>query len=258
MAHDEGDIPGHGENTSPAAPPKTPVFNLPGALVAILAIMVAVHLIATYLLSDESYGYFLFTFGFIPLRYAIPFSQQGLEWLWTPVTYSFLHGGIEHILFNGLWLMAFGAPVLRRIGTLRFILLWCVSAAVSAFGHAWLHWGDETVLIGASGVVSALMGAACRFAFPARGGRYHPSVGHLLPRQSILQALSNRTVLIFTLMWLLGNVLIAVGIPLFGDVGGEVAWDAHIFGFMLGFLFFALFDRSARSHADRQQNHSID
>lgn len=74
------------------------------------------------------------------------------------MTYSFLHGGIEHILFNGLWLMAFGAPVLRRIGTVRFVLLWCISAAVSAFGHAALNWGDVTVLIGASGVVSALMG----------------------------------------------------------------------------------------------------
>ncbi|MBB3947590.1 membrane associated rhomboid family serine protease [Rhizobium skierniewicense] len=227
----------------PAPPQKTPVFNLPGVLVAILGVLIAVHVISTYLLSEDAYGWFLYTFGFIPLRYAVPLSQQGLEWLWTPITYSFLHGGIEHILFNGLWLMAFGAPVLRRIGTLRFILLWCVSSAVAAFGHAFLNWGDVTVLIGASGVVSALMGAACRFAFPANGGRYHPAIGHRLPRQGIVEALTNRTVLIFTLMWLFGNVLIAVGIPLFGDVGGEVAWDAHIFGFLLGFLFFALFDR---------------
>lgn len=242
MANDEGEVPDNGETLRPVAQPKVPVFNLPGALVAVLALMIVIHLVSTYLLSEDSYAYFLFTFGFIPLRYAIPLSQQGMEWLWTPVTYSLLHGGIEHILFNGLWLMAFGAPVLRRIGTLRFILLWCISAAVAAFGHAWLNWGDETVLIGASGVVSALMGAACRFAFPAHGGRYHPSRGHLLPRQTILQSLSNRTVLIFTFMWLLGNVLIAFGIPLVGDVGGEVAWDAHIFGFLLGFLAFALFD----------------
>ena len=64
---------------------------------------------------DATYETFLFTFGFIPARYTIPLAQQGLEWLWTPVTYSFLHGGVEHILFNGLWLMAFGAPVARRL-----------------------------------------------------------------------------------------------------------------------------------------------
>jgi len=244
MTHNEGGLPEAEEKARPEVAQKSPVFNLPGALVAVLGFMIVVHLVATYVLSDDGYGWFIFTFGFIPLRYATALSEQGLEWLWTPVTYSFLHGGIEHILFNGLWLMAFGAPVLRRIGTMRFTLLWCISAAVAAFGHAFLHWGDVTVLIGASGVVSALMGAACRFVFPSQGGRYHPAVGHLLPRQSILQSLSNRTVLIFTLMWLLGNVLIAFGIPLVGDVGGEVAWDAHIFGFLLGFLFFALFDRN--------------
>jgi membrane associated rhomboid family serine protease len=243
MTHHDSDPSETEEVHQPPPPQKTPVFNLPGVLIAILGVLVAVHVVSTYLLSEDAYGWFIYTFGFIPLRYAVPLSQQGLELLWTPVTYSFLHGGIEHILFNGLWLMAFGAPVLRRIGTLRFILLWCVSSAVAAFGHAFLNWGDVTVLIGASGVVSALMGAACRFAFPSNGARYHPAIGHRLPRQGIVQSLTNRTVLIFTLMWLFGNVLIAVGIPLFGDVGGEVAWDAHIFGFLLGFLFFALFDR---------------
>lgn len=258
MAHNDGELPEAEEAARMREQQKAPVFNLPGALVAVIAVMAIIHLISTYVLSDDAYGEFLFTFGFIPLRYATALSQQGLEWLWTPVTYSFLHGGIEHILFNSLWLMAFGAPVLRRIGTARFILFWCISSAVSAFGHALLHWGDPTVVIGASGVVSALMGAACRFAFPAHGGRYHPSLGHLLPRQGILQSLTNRTVLIFTLMWLFGNVLIAVGVPLFGDVGGEVAWDAHIFGFLLGFLFFALFDRAPRSRDFELAQHTID
>lgn len=245
MSYEDGEQPPVSGTPQPKDDANAPVFNLPSLMVGILAALIIAYVVPAYLLSEEGNGWFVFTFGFIPLRYAVPFSQQGLEWLWTPVTYSFLHGGIEHILFNGLWLMAFGAPVLRRIGTVRFVLLWGISAAVSAFGHAALNWGDATVLIGASGVVSALMGAACRFAFPARGG-YSASLGHLMPRQSILGALQNRTVLIFTLMWLFGNVLIAVGVPLFGDVGGQIAWDAHVFGFLLGFLFFGLFDRPVR------------
>ncbi|NWJ26388.1 rhomboid family intramembrane serine protease [Rhizobium sp. RM] len=243
MSYEDGEVPPESVSPRPKDDDRNPpVFNLPPLLVGILAVLLVAYVVPTYLLSEDGYGWFIFTFGFIPLRYAVPFSQQALEWLWTPVTYSFLHGSVEHILFNGLWLMAFGAPVLRRIGTWRFILLWAVSAAVAAFGHAFLHWGDVTVLIGASGVVSALMGAACRFAFPPRGG-YSASFGHLMPRQTIFGALTNKTVLIFTLMWLLGNILIAVGVPLFGDMAGEVAWDAHIFGFVLGFVFFALFDR---------------
>lgn len=243
MTHHEGGEFQEPQDDRPTQ--KQPIFNLPFILVAVLGFMIAIQAGSTYLMSDETYEAFVFTFGFIPARYIDPLAQKGLEWLWTPVTYSFLHGGVEHILFNGLWLMAFGAPVARRIGTPRFCIFWVLSAAVSAFGHAALDWSSITVLIGASGVVSALMGAACRFAFPPRGQRYNPSFGHLLPRQGIIQALTNRTVLIFTIMWLAGNVLIAVGFPLFGDVGGEVAWDAHIFGFFFGFLFFGLFDRQA-------------
>lgn len=243
MMHNEGDLPETDEQHIEQKRERAPVFNLPSALVAILAFLILVHAVSAYALSDDAYGWFLFTFGFIPARYAYPLAEQGLEWLWTPITYSFLHGGLEHIIFNGLWLMAFGAPVLRRIGTVRFALFWAISAAVSAFGHTALNWASVTVLIGASGVVSALMGAACRFVFPSRGLRYSPDYGHLLPRQGIFEALTNRTVLIFTLMWLVGNLLIAFGVPLVGDMAGEIAWDAHVFGFLFGFLLFGLFDR---------------
>ena len=220
---------------------RSPIFNLPPALAATLLILFAIFLVQS-LLSPETLNRFFFTFGFIPRRYTVPLTQQGLEWLWTPVTYSLLHGGIEHIVFNCLWLMAFGAPVVRRIGTLRYVLFWIVSAAASAFLHAALNWGDLTLLIGASGVVSGLMGAACRFAFPGerRPGRLP---AHMSPRLSILQSLRSRTVLMFTLFWFAGNLLIAFGVTLIGDTSQPVAWDAHIGGFLLGFLLFGLFDR---------------
>ncbi len=73
-------------------------------------------------------------------------SQQGLEWLWTPVTYSLLHGGIEHIVFNGLWLMVFAAPVARRIGAARYVIFWVLSAAASAFLHAAICWGRSKLV----------------------------------------------------------------------------------------------------------------
>lgn len=240
MTDNRDDVPS--ADQAPAERPSEPVFNLPGLLVITLVLLAVVYLVGEYLLSDDGYAWYLFTFGFIPMRYVVPFSQQGMEWLWTPITYSLMHGSTMHIVFNGLWLAAFGTPVMRRIGAVRFILLWCLSAAASAFGHAALNWHDMTVLIGASGVVSALMGAACRFAFPPHGGGFNPALGHLYPRQSIIAAFKNRTVVIFTVMWLLGNVLVAVGVPIFGDAAGAIAWDAHIFGFAFGFLLFDLFD----------------
>ncbi len=229
------------EVSDPADQEKQPVFNLPGVLMVSLLLVVGIYVIDTYLLDEGLQSDVLIHFAFTPLRYIYPLSAQGLEWLWTPVTYSLLHGSLEHVGFNALWLAAFGAPVARRIGMVRYVLFWILSAAAAAFFHAALNWGQETVLIGASGVVSALMGAACRFAFPERGG-YDRTFGHLYPRQSIVGAFRNRTVIIFTVMWLAGNVLIAVGMPLVGGGAGQIAWDAHIGGFLFGFLLFALFD----------------
>lgn len=223
-----------------------PAFNLPLPLVICLILLIALFVMPNYVLSGEMRAYFLFELAFTPLRYVYPLADQGFEWLWTPVTYSLLHGGWEHLLFNGLWLVAFGAPVYRRIGFPRFVVFWALSAAASSFFHAWLNWGQETVLIGASGVISALMGAACRFAFPAQGARLGRVPVHLLPRQSIVGAMRNRTVFIFTLIWFLGNVAIAIGLPVLGAEDAAVAWDAHIGGFLFGYFLFALFDPPMR------------
>ncbi|MGE6740058.1 rhomboid family intramembrane serine protease [Allorhizobium pseudoryzae] len=219
-----------------------PAINLPPLLIAILALLIGLYLVETYLLDDETRYLLLYELAFSPLRYVYPLSSQGLEWLWTPVTYSLLHGSAEHLAFNSLWLAAFGAPVLRRLGALRFLLFWALSAAASAFFHAFLNWGQETVLIGASGVISALMAAACRFAFPRQGGGLARGDAHRLPRQGIVEALTNRTVFVFTLLWFIGNVLIAVGVPLVGDGTSAIAWDAHIGGFLFGYLLFSAFD----------------
>jgi membrane associated rhomboid family serine protease len=221
--------------------PRVPIFNLPGALLATLALLGIIYCVQALILPDDGIDWLLFNFGFVPARYVIPLSQQGPQWLWTPVTYSLLHGGVEHIVFNGLWLMAFGAPVVRRIGTLRYIIFWVLSSTASAALHAVLNWGDPTLLIGASGVVSGLMGAACRFAFPPE--KRLPGPAHLNPRLSVVAAVRSRTVLMFMLFWLIGNALIAVGVPLIGDAGQAIAWDAHIGGFVFGFFLFNLFDR---------------
>ncbi|XKM42672.1 rhomboid family intramembrane serine protease [Rhizobium ruizarguesonis] len=228
----------------PARLPREPVFNLPPALLFSLCLLAVIYAVQELVLSDDALYWLFNTFGFNPHSYVTPLSQQGPELFWTPVTYSLLHGSVQHILFNAFWLMAFGAPVVRRIGTLRFVLFWvffrhCISRPARG-----PELGDVSLLIGASGVISGLMGAACRFAFPAERRPMAPA--HLNARLSIVEALKSRTVIIFMLLWLVGNALIAVGIPLVGDSDQPIAWDAHIGGFVFGFLLFSLFDRAPR------------
>ncbi len=221
---------------------REPVFNLPAGILALLALLGAIYFVQSVLLTPDMVDWMTVEFGFTPIRYVYPLSQQGYEWLWTPVTYSLLHGGLEHLAFNGLWLAAFGTPVLRRIGLPRFLMLWAVSSAAGAAFHAAFNWGQPTFLIGASGAVSAFMGAACRFAFGGRAREAASHLGYNPPRLTIVDALRQKTVRVFILVWFVGNLVIAFGVPLFGDIGAAVAWDAHIGGFLLGFLCFGLFD----------------
>ncbi|WP_337269758.1 rhomboid family intramembrane serine protease [Oryzifoliimicrobium ureilyticus] len=236
------------ENEAPiqneVPPARQPIFNAPTSVLLTIVLLAVIYAVQSLLLPEGAVDWLLFNFGLIPLRYATALSQQGPQLYWTPVTYSLLHGSIQHILFNSLWLMIFGAPVVRRIGTLRYLLFWILSSVASAAFHLALNWGENTVLIGASGVISGLMGAACRFAFPPSKVRAHPA--HRNPRLSIREVFKSRTAVAFIVFWLAGNLLIALGLPLAGDGDQIVAWDAHIGGFLFGFLLFDLFDVKPR------------
>ena len=229
---------------------REPAFNLPQGLVLALALLTLVHLVRTYLLSPEADSFMLLHFAFVPGCYAVACPEQGMGWLWSPITYSLLHGSWEHLIFNAFWMVAFGAPVVRRIGPLRFFLFWCLSSAAAVAFHTALHWGEMILVVGASGVVSGLMGAAARFVF-SPSGRISRQFAHLNRRLTIPEALSNRSVLVFSGIWFLTNFLIGFG-QIFGSVsGGAIAWEAHIGGFLFGFLFFPLFDvASAESRRD--------
>lgn len=226
-----------------SSPPHEPVFNIPGVLVLVIAFMGAVFVAQAYLLDASTAQWIDVHFGFVPLRYLYPFFDQDYAWIWTPLTYSFLHGSVEHLLFNGLWLAAFGTPVVRRIGNGASIAFWIAASAASAFFYAALHWGAVEIVIGASGVISAFMGAACRFAFPPRGPGFSRRPVHTYPRLSIRQVFASRTASSFLILWLIGNLLVAFGLPLAGTSAGQIAWEAHIGGLVFGFIAFPLFDR---------------
>ncbi|PTM94964.1 rhomboid family intramembrane serine protease [Mycoplana dimorpha] len=236
-----------GSDAAPVAAPdgprkREPAFNLPGSLVAALALLALIHVVRTYLISADADEWVLLNFAFIAARYLPEYMAADWVWLWTPVTYSLLHGSWEHLLFNSFWMVAFGAPVVRRIGTRRFVLFWCLSAAASAALHCAFHWGEVTVVIGASGVVSGLMGAATRFVFSS-GGEMARRQPHLNRRLTVREALSNRSVLVFCAVWFLTNLAIGFGQMFAGSEGATIAWEAHIGGFLFGFFCLPLFDR---------------
>jgi membrane associated rhomboid family serine protease len=221
---------------------REPVFNIPAVLLWVLAILWLVQIVRVYLLTPAQDSALLVQTAFIPLRYATPLSQQSLAWLWSPLTYSFLHGSFVHIFVNSIWMVAFGAVVARRLGPWRFSAFWVATSVVAAASFLALNWAEPVPVIGASGVVSGLMGGAARFAFP-RSGPFRRENAHFLPRVGILESLKNRMVMAYVLIWFAINFLTAFGFTPGAGAGVAVAWQAHIGGFLFGFLFFGLFDR---------------
>lgn len=242
---------------APPVPPREPLLMLPGALTGYILLLAIIHL--RVLLPTDFDDWIVYAFGFIPKRYdptlltdAFP-GGEGAK-LWTFVTYSLLHANLSHIGFNVLWLLPFGSALARRFGAVRFFFFMAVTAAAGALAHLISHEHDLAPMIGASASVSGTMAASIRFAF-VRGSFLSFSRGDAdaaakVPALSLWQALRDRRVLAFLGIWFGVNIIFGVGAIAIGTEGANVAWQAHIGGFLAGLLLFSLFDPVPRANAD--------
>lgn len=241
--------PGHSGIHGPEMSPqpgggrgREPVFNLPVVIVWFGAFLIAVHSIRVLLLKPDQVVWMFEAFAFIPARYSEIAAQLPIPmaaW-WSPVTYSFLHGGWAHLFMNLLWMAAFGTPLARRIGTARFLALSVIASLGGAGLHLAFHPGDLVPVIGASAIVSGHMGAASRFAF--QGGR-RGMITADGPALTLVQSFTNRVFLTFMGVWMALNLLFGSGAVQIGGADQPIAWQAHIGGFLAGMLFFSFFDR---------------
>jgi membrane associated rhomboid family serine protease len=221
---------------------REPLFNLPPIVVAFMAACVGVHLVRLYLLSDDQNYEVILNGAFIPLRYSGQYDLDLFAFT-SPFTSSLLHAGWMHLVLNMVWLAAFASPLATRIGAVRFVLFWCFATAASLLLHYVAHPGDMIPVIGASGAISGMMGAAARFGFRTdRSARMPNFVGR---RLSLLETFQSRQVVVFLGVWLLINFAAGAGLDLSGS-GGSIAWEAHIGGMLAGLFGVALFDRKPR------------
>lgn len=212
-------------------PAREPMFNIPGILIVCVAVMVLIEALRAYVLTEMQDQSLVLTAAFIPARYLHPFAEQSsLAYFAGPVAYSLLHGGWAHLASNALFLVIFATPLTARIGTMRFLVLWVTSAVAAAFSLAVATGFEDTLLVGASGVVSAMAGASCRFAVPLLGSQ-RVTQARYAPRLGMIEAITHRSVLSFVVFWLIFNVVVA-GV----DSSSNIAWQAHLGGFLVGFL----------------------
>ena len=232
-------------------PEKQPIFNLPWIIPVLIGLMVAVHFMRVSIISNELNYQVIIEFAFIPVRYvhAELLELSPFAIYWSPITYSLLHADWTHLLMNSFWLLAFGGVTARRLGAVRFIILFLVGAIGGAALHYLFHSTELSPMIGASASVSACMGAAMRL--PSFSEANFKGDLSKVRIRSLVQALTNRQALTFIAVWFGVNLLFGTGIVDATGSGNSIAWEAHIGGFVAGLFLFGFIDRIFREPKDQ-------
>lgn len=232
----------------PSVAAREPVFLLPGAVTAVIGVLVAIHLASTLVLNESGKLMLVFYGAFQPLRIVAAFDDLslGIPLLWTPFTHALLHGGWDHLLVNVAWFAIFASPLARRYGAGPMLAVFFLSAAAGAALFAATSLYTGSYLIGASGGVAGLTGAATRFIFQPVIVAQHPETGQrvMLGRKlaGFGDLMRDSRARFFILIW----VVLNAAVPLFPLLTGSqisIAWQAHLGGFFAGILMVGLFER---------------
>jgi membrane associated rhomboid family serine protease len=143
------------------------------------------------------------------------------------VGHAFLHAGWWHAGLNAFFFFLLARIPARRLGALRFLILFFVSAASGALAFLALNWNSEDFAVGASGAVCGVFSAYYMSLAPHwRQALAHPGI-----RKQ------------FATIFFVNVVLMGVA----AETGlFPIAWEAHLGGFIGGALaYIALAPRRA-------------
>jgi len=187
--------------------------------IAVATALVSALLILTGMLSQAAIGA-----GFIPLRVdgaALPSGLFVAVPLWlTPLTATMIHGGWAHLALNLLMFVFCGRETERALGVVGIAILYLVGAYAAAAMQWAFSPASALPMIGASGAISAVVGAYAVLFGRRRAQRMGPVPAHIVHIAWLAAA------------WI--GIQLLIG---FAGMGGvTVAIGAHIGGFVAGLV----------------------
>lgn len=173
--------------------------------------------------------------------FGIDIPERTLGTFLLSIVYStFLHAGPMHLIGNLLFLWIFGNNIEDHMGHVKYLLFYLAGGIAASLAHIVTHMSDPIPSVGASGAVAAVMGAYILLYPRAR-------VNVLVPIIFIFTIVQMSALTVLGL-WLLYQFLIGAQEANQGVT--EVAWMAHVGGFLFGLVItFLLGGRPQRPHA---------
>jgi membrane associated rhomboid family serine protease len=204
-------------------PEREPMFNAPWTIVVLCVGLIALYEAQKLFVPDALRDF-----------YGVSGAALAAGRWQTLVTSLFLHGSWPHVLMNSVAALAFGPPVARLLGTnprgaAVFFGFYLVCGVLAGLGFVAADPHGLSPAVGASGAISGLLGAASRI-IQGRG-RIGPMFGS--------------TVLGMGAAWIIVNVVLGVSGLTPGAMGMQVAWQAHVAGYVAGVLLLGPFARLA-------------
>ena len=193
--------------------------------VFLIGVTLAVYLWEAFLPQKELLA-LVYAYGLVPARV--------VEGVWLPLLTSiFLHGGWVHVIGNMWYLWVFGDNVEDRLGHFRYLLFYLGAGTIGSAVQVLSNPLSQVPVVGASGAVAGVLGAYL-FLFP------RARIETLLILFVFITIVQVPAV-VFIFFWFLLQLFNGVA-SLAGGLG-QVAWWAHIGGFLGGiFLLFLLKD----------------
>lgn len=206
---------------------------------AIMTVCIGIFMVLQFL-PEENQRQIIYLYGMVPTRYSSPqlmFSTALPANHYLPfLTNLFLHVSWLHIIINMWFMWIFAKNIEDRMGHGRFLVFY-LFCGLSATYLQWLSDPSISIpLIGASGAVAGILGAYF-FIYPyARVVIWLPLL--FLPIFFELPAIA------FLGFWVIIQFQKASSAVLFDEVSTNVAWWAHIGGFITGALSHFIFFKS--------------
>jgi len=180
---------------------------------------------------------FMYNFGLVPARFTSTrwttvwqlrtgLSLYSNKWL-TFLTHMFLHGGWSHLIGNMWFLGLFGDNVEDELGHGRFLIFYLCGGVLASLAHFSLNLNSQVPMVGASGAISAVMGAYFVL-FP------YSRIVSIVPLYFLLPFLVAIPAFTYLFFWFIFQVLSGL---LDSPTGSGVAYWAHIGGFVVGMIY---------------------